>query len=191
MNTDMTTKPQDQRDIEAREALLPCPFCGGTAMAAEVEQIEHCGWVGRIECGDCDAVLSNAYSASSPGRAGNDANDAWNRRVELVRPAPEALEPHRIYQVLDVDACMWEDVTEEQYRERLPSNRRVLFSRPPASLFVSAAPEALGAAKGVELSPSEIHAIANDVRRDLNRTEPDFTVAFARAILAKAKGEQA
>lgn len=62
------------------EKLEKCPFCGGEAMPAEVEQIEHSGWVGRIECGTCDAVFSLQYSANSPGKAGNEVIAAWNRR---------------------------------------------------------------------------------------------------------------
>ncbi|MDE4918330.1 Lar family restriction alleviation protein [Cupriavidus metallidurans] len=60
--------------------LKVCPFCGGAARNAEVEQIEHSGWVGRIECEDCDAVLSLQYSANSPGIAGAEVIAAWNRR---------------------------------------------------------------------------------------------------------------
>lgn len=63
------------------EKLEKCPFCGGEAMPAEVEQIEHSGWVGRIECGTCDAVFSTQYSANSPGKAGNEVIEAWNRRA--------------------------------------------------------------------------------------------------------------
>lgn len=39
-----------------------------------------------------------------------------------------------VYQALHVDTCTWEDVTAEYYTERLPSNRRILYTRPaPAS----------------------------------------------------------
>jgi hypothetical protein len=219
----MTTKPQDQRDIEAREALKPCPFCGGTDIEIANTHTPKF-WV---ECNGCEAEARGEYFEGPPAEshfhydpmpnsdfdgdyeqlpenykaAFRSAIDAWN-----ARPAPEALEPHRIYQVLDVDACMWEDVTEEQYRERLPSNRRVLFSRPPASLFVSAAPEALGAAKG-ELSDAEIeefvapliqehlsgyarHYVTYNDGRSNDRVSSDMR-NLTRAILAKAKGEQA
>lgn len=143
----MTTKPQDQRDIEAREALKECAH---TWIANKAYQppydmaLEVCSkcWVGKRDAG-------TEYLDRYVGVTCENCGHSFDVQHQLARPAPEALEPHRIYQVLDVDACMWEDVTEEQYRERLPSNRRVLFSRPPASLFVIAAPEALGAAKGV------------------------------------------
>lgn len=74
------------------EKLLPCPFCGGEAMPAEVEQIEHSGWVGRIECGTCDAVFSTQYSANSPGKAGNEVIALWNRR-ELESASQPGGEP--------------------------------------------------------------------------------------------------
>jgi hypothetical protein len=39
-----------------------------------------------------------------------------------------------VHQVLDVDTCSWHDVTPDYYAERLPSNRRVLYTHPaPAS----------------------------------------------------------
>jgi hypothetical protein len=61
--------------------LSPCPFCGGMASSPEVEQIEHAGWVGRIACDHCDAVVSLQYSSSSPGIAGNAVIAAWNCRA--------------------------------------------------------------------------------------------------------------
>lgn len=61
--------------------LSPCPFCGGMASSPEVEQIEHAGWVGRIACDHCDAVVSLQYSSTSPGIAGNAVIAAWNCRA--------------------------------------------------------------------------------------------------------------
>ncbi len=72
------------------QELKPCPFCGGKALPAEVEQIEHSGWVGRIECEECDAVLSHQYSFNSPGKAGTEVIAAWNKRAQH---AGEAREP--------------------------------------------------------------------------------------------------
>jgi hypothetical protein len=56
------------------------------------------------------------------------------------------------------------------------------------------APEALGAAKGVELSDAEISRIAMAVEMfhsEFHKVGTDAIIKFARAILAKAKGEQA
>lgn len=67
--------------------LSPCPFCGGMASSPEVEQIEHAGWVGRIACDHCDAVVSLQYSSTSPGIAGNAVIAAWNCRAS-EQPQP-------------------------------------------------------------------------------------------------------
>jgi len=73
--------------------LSPCPFCGGMASSPEVEHIEHAGWVGRIACDHCDAVVSLQYSSTSPGIAGNAVIAAWNCRAsEQPQPSNGDLE---------------------------------------------------------------------------------------------------
>lgn len=73
-----------------------------------------------------------------------DANAAFVVALHAVFPAMiariRALESRAsnaggaVYQALHVDTCTWEDVTAEYYTERLPSNRRILYTHPaPAS----------------------------------------------------------
>ena len=67
---------------------------------------------------------------------------------------------------------------------------RRLLDALPALLSARPAPEALGAAKG-ELSDAEILDVASDHVDRYGWINGNDALAFARAILTKAKGEQA
>jgi Lar family restriction alleviation protein len=62
--------------------ILPCPFCGGTATAFEVESgQDFTPWYDwQVECDQCQCA-SPEVIASSPDGARLNAINAWNRRV--------------------------------------------------------------------------------------------------------------
>lgn len=59
---------------EMREALKPCPFCGGEAAYRADHTTEH---VDSISCRRCDFYMSD------PGIVQGSVRAAWNRRAPL------------------------------------------------------------------------------------------------------------
>jgi hypothetical protein len=254
MNKNMTTKPQDQRDIEAREALKPCPFCGGTDIEIANTHTPKF-WV---ECNGCEAEARGEYFEGQPAEshfhydqmpnsdfdgdyeqlpenykaAFRSAIAAWN-----ARPAPEAL----LWQIMVAGPAGYvrrEAFAGSNLAEALKNVRKQGFawvededSGFPDVLVKMAAPEALGAAipgdvetavrmvfestnetqytplckywfrkgygyglealgaaKGVELSDDDAYAAWSEVAPYGAGLEPEVIVAFARAVLAKANG---
>lgn len=150
MNTDMTTKPQDQRDIEAREALKPCPFCGGTDIEIANTHTPKF-WV---ECNGCEAEARGEYFEGQPAEshfhydpmpnsdfdgdyeqlpenykaAFRSAIAAWN-----ARPAPEALGAAKgvtvddcletLQGIVDADWRKWEELASPEEFVRWAKSR--------------------------------------------------------------------
>lgn len=62
--------------LEAKEQLLPCPFCGGEACVGEACVVEYSGTKhAYIRCKDCMAI-TQVYNTE------DEAIAAWNRRTK-------------------------------------------------------------------------------------------------------------
>lgn len=66
-------KPDEMRE---------CPLCCVLDASLDTEQIEETSWCGRITCDECDAVVSNNYTATSIAVAENEILATWNRRAD-------------------------------------------------------------------------------------------------------------
>ena len=172
---DMTDpKPQDQRDIEAREALKPCPFCHDSAYPENSNPYSMRGyWV--VICSNCEAEGPTEHNEL-------DAIGAWK-----ARPAPEALPSaaKRLIGWRTSDYLM--ETSDPEMAKNWQMHLDVLPIFEGEANTKLAAPEALGAAKG-ELSEAEITALWFDYINEQGDARQKL-ISFARAILAKAKDQ--
>jgi hypothetical protein len=179
MNNNMTTKPQDQRDIEAREAL-------------NAEWKEFQNWFTFNATAEC-------------GRT--SAWEGWHARAERARPAPEALTLCGMPVVTDPSLAPGEfeirsGAAPEALGAAIPGDVetavRMAFESTNETQYTPLCKywfrkgygyglEALGAAKG-ELSDAEIREKWIG-RLGYAITAPELEVV--QSILAKTKGEQA
>lgn len=157
------------RDIEARDQLARCPFCGG---AGEVVQQTRAKW--NVVCDDCCAEISWCDGPK-------EAAMIWNTRSAVAIGNWE--KPVAYYCVSDDGDWLYNGINE------FPGGHKgqPLYARP--------APEALGAAKGVTVAEC-LEALRDVIgwvpsRRFFHTNEAQNAVERARAILAKAKGDAA
>jgi Lar family restriction alleviation protein len=69
-----------------KDALAPCPFCGGEAERAHQEAQRGLGKAVYIWCPNCESRTGLAWSGSA------EAIAAWNRRAPITPPAADLVE---------------------------------------------------------------------------------------------------
>lgn len=175
----MTTKPQDQRDIEAREALEVSRDVWAESAARTCIPENKTGiiWALSNVMREFDHRIGDGPHTDRACDTVRDAITAviatYDRHAKIARPAPEALEPI-------CSACNGAGSIATGCDEL----SQTLCRKCDGTGLV--APEALGAAKGVELSDAEIDAIQRS-KAEWFGVSRWVMRGFARAILAKAK----
>jgi Lar family restriction alleviation protein len=67
--------------------LLPCPFCGGAPKEPDTDQIEYNGYIGTIDCSQCDAHVETQWTEKSEAEAIERIIEVWNRRATPTESA--------------------------------------------------------------------------------------------------------
>lgn len=116
-------------DMTCGEALLPCPFCGGTASTIYDSGNEIWGQSWRTGCTKCSVQFKARGSSSwRPIKIEDDAAKAksiaaWNQRSE-----GEAVYQERLFQ--DRGNDKWEDIEKSKFDGMPNYAKRILYTHP-------------------------------------------------------------
>lgn len=180
--------PQDQRDIEARERPDgDYVLYADIATPAEIAPPDSATLtLQEAIAQEVNLILTDEGSTLSLGAI--RALNYIDRVVNIARPAPEAL-PSAAKRLIGwrTENYLWEtsDIAMAQNWEPHIGVLPIFEGDPHTKL---SAPEALGAAKGVTVY--ECIEAMNAMLDDVGRASSLPSAVKARAILAKAKGEQ-